>query len=129
MIKFFLQVIAEYRDTNKELQRKIEVSVTSPASPNDDTSPTLEADDSKTDASLIEGTPVTKKGKGRGRGKGRTNRSTASLASCEESNNENDPDVGRPRTASVSRKSRVTRKSNKDDNETKETDRFVSLLF
>merc|ERR1712083_795807 len=86
----------------------------------------LEADDSKTDASLIEGTPVSKKGKGRGRGKGRTNRSTASLASCEESNNENDPDVGRPRTASVSRKSRVTRKSNKEDNELRETDRSMS---
>jgi len=122
------KVIAEYRDTNKELQRKIEVTVTSPASPHDDTSPTLEADDSKTDASLIEGTPVSKKGKGRGRGKGkgRTNRSTASLASCEESNNENDPDVGRPRTASVSRKSRVTRKSNKEDNEINETDRSMS---
>ena len=79
-------MIAEYRETNKQLQRNVE-DVRSPLSQHEDDSPTLEADDSKTDASLIEGTPVTKKGKGRGRGKGRNNRSTASLASCEDSNN------------------------------------------
>merc|ERR1712066_12987 len=101
--------------------RRVEVVVTSPDR-HDTTSPTLEAD-----ASMIEGTPVVKKGKGRGRGKGnRSNRSTASLASCEESTNENDPDVGRPRTASVSRKARVTRKGSKSDLSVDENDRSVS---
>jgi len=120
------KVIAEYKETNKELMRRVEVVVTSPDR-HDTTSPTLEADDSKTDASMIEGTPVVKKGKGRGRGKGnRSNRSTASLASCEESTNENDPDVGRPRTASVSRKARVTRKGSKSDLSVDENDRSVS---
>ena len=40
-------------ETNKELQKRVEVSVT-PPSPQD-TSNNLEADDSKTNASLIEG--------------------------------------------------------------------------
>ena len=38
-------------------------------------------------------------------------RSNASLASFEDSNTENEPEAGRPRVASVSRKSRVTRAS------------------
>jgi len=109
------KVIAEYKETNKELQRRVEIVVDSPRD-HDTTSPTLEADDSKTDASLIEVTPVAKKGKGRGRGRtNRTNRSTASLASFEDSNTENEPEMGRPRTASVSRKGRVTRKGSKGD--------------
>lgn len=67
------QVIAEYRETNKQLQRRVEVSVT-PASPQDP-SPTLEADDSKTDTSLIESTPLAKRRPGaRGRGRGRATR-------------------------------------------------------
>ena len=37
----------------------------------------------------------------------------ASLASCEDSNTENEPEAGRPRVASVSRKARVTRKTSK----------------
>ena len=37
----------------------------------------------------------------------------ASLASFEDSNTENEPEAGRPRVASVSRKARVTRKSSK----------------
>merc|ERR1712142_406925 len=57
------KLIAEYRETNKQLQRNVE-DVRSPLSQHEDDSPTLEADDSKTDASLIVGTPVTKKGKG-----------------------------------------------------------------
>ena len=89
-----------------------------PPSPKD-TSHTLEADDSKTDTSLIEGTPLAKRrgGRGRGRGRGsRTTRSMASLASFEDSNTENEPDLaagGRPRVASVSRRARVTRKTSK----------------
>merc|ERR1719154_3658 len=109
------KVIAEYKETNKELLKRVDVVVNSPTD-HDTTSPTLEADDSKTDTSLFEVTPVAKKGRGRGRGRGnRTNRSTASLASFEDSNTENEPDVGRPRTASVSRKGRVTRKGSKGD--------------
>ena len=54
--------------TNKELQKRVEVSVT-PPSPLD-TSNTLEADDSKTDTSLIEGTPMAKRRGGRGTGRG-----------------------------------------------------------
>lgn len=122
------KVIAEYKETNKELQRRVEIVVDSPRD-HDTTSPTLEADDSKTDASLIEVTPVTKKGKGRGRGRtNRTNRSTASLASFEDSNTENEPEMGRPRTASVSRKGRVTRKGSKGDLsiEDEENERSVS---
>ena len=38
-------------------------------------------------------------------------RSSASLASFEDSNTENEPEVGRGRVASVSRKARVTRAS------------------
>ena len=74
----------------------------------------VEADDSKTDSSLIEDTLVVKRRAG-GRGLGRnsrTTRSMASLASFEDTDNtENEPDGGRPRVASVSRKARVTRKS------------------
>ena len=66
----FCQVIAEYRDTNKTLQKKVEITVTSPG----DQSPTLEADDSKTDTSLIESTPLAKRKGGRGRGRGRATR-------------------------------------------------------
>ena len=94
------------------------ISPPSPTScpPGDSSSMTgVEADDSKTDNSLIEGTPVVKRktgGRGRGRGS-RTTRSMASLASFEDSNTENEPDGGRPRVASVSRKARVTRKSSK----------------
>merc|ERR1712142_505109 len=106
------KLIAEYRETNKQLRRNVE-DVRSPLSQHEDDS-------------LIEGTPVTKKGKGRGRGKGRNNRSTASLASCEDSNNENDPDVGRPRAASVSRQARVTRKASKGDLVVEEANRSVS---
>ena len=122
-------MIAEYKETNKVLQRRVEIVVDSPRD-HDTTSPTLEADDSKTDASLIEVTPVTKKGKGRGRGRtNRTDRSTASLASFEDSNTENEPEMGRPRTASVSRKGRVTRKGSKGDLsvEDEENERFVAL--
>ena len=69
-------MIAEFRVTNKELQKRVEVSVT-PPSPRD-TSSTLEADDSKTDTSLIEGSPMAKRRGGRGRGRGsRTTRSMA----------------------------------------------------
>jgi len=108
------KVIAEYKDTNRELQKRVDIVVSSPGG-HDTTSPTLEADDSKTDTSLIEVTPVAKKGRGRGRGRtNRTNRSTASLASFEDSNTENEPE-GRPRVASVSRKGRVTRKGSKGD--------------
>ena len=54
-----VQVIAEYRETNKELQKRISINTSnvSPASPKD-TSNTLEADDSKTDTSIIEATPI-----------------------------------------------------------------------
>ena len=65
-----MQLIAEYRDTNKELQKKVQVTVTSPGDP----SPTLEADDSKTDTSIIESTPLAKRKGGRGRGRGRATR-------------------------------------------------------
>ena len=51
-----------------------------PPSPKD-TSHTLEADDSKTDTSLIEGTPLAKRRGGRGRGRGRGSRTTRSMAS------------------------------------------------
>eukprot|EP00092_Neocalanus_flemingeri_P032334 GFUD01035153.1.p1 GENE.GFUD01035153.1~~GFUD01035153.1.p1 ORF type:complete len:1912 (+),score=653.09 GFUD01035153.1:74-5809(+) len=123
------KVIAEYKDTNKELLKRVDSMVSSPGV-HDTTSPTLEADDSKTDTSLIEVTPVSKKGRGRGKGRtNRTNRSTASLASFEDSNTENEPEVGRPRTASVSRKGRVTRKGSKGDlsvEEGAENDRSVS---
>ena len=56
---FLVQVIAEYRETNKELQKRISINTSnvSPASPKD-TSNTLEADDSKTDTSIIEATPI-----------------------------------------------------------------------
>ena len=54
------QVIVEYRETNKELQKKV-------FSPGDQ-SPTLEADDSKTDTNIIEGTAVGKRKGGGGRG-------------------------------------------------------------
>ena len=112
---FNVKVIAEYKETNKELLKRVDIAINSPTD-HDTTSPTLEADDSKTDASLIEVTPVAKKGRGRGRGRtNRTNMSTASLASFEDSNTENEPDMGRPRTASVSRKGRVTRKGSKGD--------------
>jgi len=123
------KVIAEYKETNKELLKRVDIAMNSPTD-HDTTSPTLEADDSKTDASLIEVTPVAKKGRGRGRGRtNRTNMSTASLASFEDSNTENEPDMGRPRTASVSRKGRVTRKGSKGDlsvEEAGEDDRSVS---
>merc|ERR1712130_27580 len=109
------KIIAEYKEANKQLQKRVEAgpSVTiSPPSPVD-RSNTLEADDSKTDTSLIESTPVAKKKGARGRGRvNRTTRSMASLASFEDSNTENEPE-GRPRVASVSRKARVTRKSSK----------------
>merc|ERR1719238_366145 len=101
------KLIAEYRETNKELQKKVVITVTSPG----DNSPTLEADDSKTDTSIIESTPMAKRKGGRGRGRGRATRSSASLASFEDSNTENEPEVGRGRVASVSRKARVTRAS------------------
>ena len=124
-------MIAEYKDTNRELQKRVDIVVSSPGA-HDTTSPTLEADDSKTDTSLIEVTPVAKKGRGRGRGRtNRTNRSTASLASFEDSNTENEPE-GRPRVASVSRKGRVTRKGSKGDLSVEEgndnNDRFVRLI-
>jgi len=110
------KIIAEYKEANKQLQKRVEAgpSVTiSPPSPVD-RSNTLEADDSKTDTSLIESTPVAKKKGARGRGRvNRTTRSMASLASFEDSNTENEPEAGRPRVASVSRKARVTRKSSK----------------
>ena len=80
---------------------------------------TLEADDSKTDTSLTElhGTPLTKKGRGRGRGRDRAARtSNASLASFEDSNTENDPEVGKTRNGNVSRKARVTRNTRKGRN-------------
>ena len=63
-------MIAEYRETNKELQKKVVITVTSPG----EHSPTLEADDSKTDTSIIESTPVAKRKGGRGRGRGRATR-------------------------------------------------------
>ena len=43
-------------------------------SPRADNSPTLEADDSKTDTSIIESTPLAKRKGGRGRGRGRATR-------------------------------------------------------
>ena len=53
-------------------------------------------------------------------------RSTASLVSFEDSNIENEPEIGRPRTANVSRKGRVTRKGGKGDPSLKEeNERFV----
>ena len=79
-----LQVILELKETNKDLldginggkstgreSVKSKISVSPPRV--EDASPTLEADDSKTDVSLIEHTPAVKK-TGRGRGKGRVNR-------------------------------------------------------
>ena len=79
-----LQVILELKETNKDLldgingeksigreSVKSKISVSPPRV--EDASPTLEADDSKTDVSLVEHTPVVKK-TGRGRGKGRVNR-------------------------------------------------------
>ena len=65
-------MIAEYRETNKELQKKV-VTTTATTSP-EDPSPTLEADDSKTDTSIIESTPLAKRKGGRGRGRGRATR-------------------------------------------------------
>ena len=105
-------MIAEYKVTNKELQRRVEIVVSSPTDHND-TSPTLEADDSKTDTSLMEVTPVNTKSKCRAEtGDGLTE----PTGSFEDSNSENEPEVGRPRTASVvSRKGRVTRKVSKGD--------------
>ena len=67
----YFQLIAEYRETNKELQKKVVITVTSPGA---DASPTLEADDSKTDTSIIESTPLAKRKGGRGRGRGRATR-------------------------------------------------------
>ena len=99
---------------NKQLQKRLDSP--SVSSLHEQESPTLEADDSKTDTSMIENTPVVKKGKGRARGRNiRGKSSTASLASFEDSNTENEPDVTRPRTTSVSRKGRVTRKTSKPD--------------
>merc|ERR550519_605502 len=85
------KVILELKETNKDLldgingeksigreSVKSKISVSPPRV--EDASPTLEADDSKTDVSLVEHTPVVKK-TGRGRGKGRVNRSTRSQAS------------------------------------------------
>ena len=63
-------MIAEYRETNKELQKKVVTTARSPEDP----SPTLEADDSKTDTSIIESTPLAKRRAGRGRGRGRATR-------------------------------------------------------
>jgi len=108
------KVIAEFKETNKQLQKRLDSP--SVSSLHEQDSPTLEADDSKTDTSMIENTPVVKKGKGRARGRNiRGKSSTASLASFEDSNTENEPDVTRPRTTSVSRKGRVTRKTSKPD--------------
>jgi len=81
---------------------------------------TLEADDSKSESSFIEVTPVVKKS-GRGRSaRGRSNRSNrsnltrnSSLASFEDSNTENEPDPNVSR-AKVGRKPRVTRGSRKN---------------
>ena len=73
---FCFQIIAEYKETNKQLQKQVEAGPSvqiSPPSPVDKSN-TLEADDSKTDTSLIESTPIAKK-KG-GRGRGRVNRTT-----------------------------------------------------
>ena len=112
-VKF--QVIAEFKETNKKLQKRLDNA--SVVSFHEEDSPTLEADNSKTDTSMIENiTPVVKKGKGRARGRNiRGKSSTASLVSFEDSNTENEPDVTRPRTTSVSRKGRVTRKTSKQD--------------
>ena len=49
------------------------VTTTATTSP-EDPSPTLEADDSKTDTSIIESTPLAKRRAGRGRGRGRATR-------------------------------------------------------
>ena len=72
-------MIAEFKETNKELQKRVDVKLTvTPPSPRD-SSNTLEADDSKTDTSLIEGTPMAKR-RTAGRGRGRGNRTTRSMA-------------------------------------------------
>ena len=69
-VKF--QVIAEFKETNKNLQKRLDNA--SVVSFHEQDSPTLEADDSKTDTSMIENiTPVVKKGKGGARtGRART---------------------------------------------------------
>ena len=68
-------MIAEYRDTNKELQKKVEITVTSPGEPSPSLEASLEAEDNKTDSSIIiESTPLAKRRGGRGRGRGRATR-------------------------------------------------------
>lgn len=96
-------VIQEYKDTNSTLQKSgVSVTVTDTSSNNTTNNQSgLEADDSKSESSFIEVTPVVKRsGRSRtGRG-GRSNRSNAtrgseaSQASFEDSNTENEPEEG-----------------------------------
>jgi len=125
------KVIEEYKEANKQLQKRVPLNpipLFTKTSPDDKS---READDSKSDASLIEVTPVVKKktrGRGRGAGASRTNSSMASLASCEDSNNENDPDQSVDNNK-LSRKPRVSRAGKKKEvsfTEEPEADRSTS---
>ena len=78
----------------------------------------FQADDSKTDTSLIEVTPVVKKTRG-GRGRGRGRKTSTSAASFEDSNTENDPDAAGG-SSKLSRKPRVTRTSRRNTTSKKE---------
>merc|ERR1712241_1463539 len=109
------KVIEEYKLANKELQKRLPlIAITNSHNENNamDKS-TLEADDSKTDDSLVEVTPnvVKKKTRGRGRGGG-ASRTYSSQASCEDSNTENDPDVS-TEGYKLNRKPRVSRNTKK----------------
>ena len=64
------QLIAEYRDTNKELQKKVPIIVTSPG----DSKKKEEEEEEAADDSIIENTPLAKRRGGRGRGRGRATR-------------------------------------------------------
>merc|ERR1712080_469448 len=83
------KVIEEYKLANKELQKRLPLITKTTPSENENNrmdKSTLEADDSKTDDSLVEVTPnvVKKKTRGRGRGGG-ASRTYSSQASCEDS--------------------------------------------
>lgn len=113
-------VVAEYRETNNSLQKQIvspsRGSSRSGVSIHVTDVSTLEADDSKSESSFIEVTPVVKRS-GRGRSaRGRSNRSNltrnSSLASFEDSNTENEPELGS--RSKVGRKPRVARGTRKN---------------
>lgn len=113
-------VVAEYRETNNSLQKQISspgrASSRSGVSIHVTDASTLEADDSKSESSFIEVTPIVKRS-GRGRStRGRSNRSNltrnSSLASFEDSNTENEPETGS--RSKVGRKPRVARGARKN---------------